>query len=154
MPVAASGNSAATRRVRQHRATAGMIRVEVEVPTRADALAVRRFAQARRRARDRTPRPISNALPAPTAATLNDFAALLAGMDAARQAIALQFAQTLTQTTDPNMLARGRRVAFNFADAVGQRRRDLSFRDDDGAHCQEIANATTEQEFLTRTTPA
>jgi hypothetical protein len=45
----------------------------------------------------------------------------------------LQFGQALTQTTDPDMLARGRRVALNFADAVAQRRRDVALRDNDGA---------------------
>ena len=134
MSIAVSGTSnAATSRVRQHRATAGVLRVEVEVPTREDALAVRRFAQARRRARESTPAPTVDPSPAPTATTGDDLAAVLAGMDAVRQAIALQFGQALTQTTDPDMLARGRRVALNFADAVAQRRRGLALRDDDGA---------------------
>ena len=134
VPIAVSGtNNAATSRVRQHRATAGVLRVEVEVPTREDALAVRRFAQARRRARESTPAPTVDPSPAPTATTGDDLAAVLAGMDAVRQAIALQFGQALTQTTDPDMLARGRRVALNFADAVAQRRRGLALRDDDGA---------------------
>ena len=39
-------------RVQQRRLRAALIRVEVEVPTRDDALAVRRFAQARRRAQE------------------------------------------------------------------------------------------------------
>ena len=133
MPTTVSGNNAATSRVRQHRATAGVLRVEVEVPTREDALAVRRFAQARRRARESTPAPTVDPSPSPTATTGDDLAAVLAGMDAVRQAIALQFGQALTQTTDPDMLARGRRVALNFADAVAQRRRGLALRDDDGA---------------------
>jgi len=42
MPGPAPKNSATTNRVRQHRATAGLIRVEVEVPSREDALAIRR----------------------------------------------------------------------------------------------------------------
>jgi hypothetical protein len=134
MPIAASGpKNAATSRVRQHRATAGVLRVEVEVPTREDAFAVRRFAQARRRAWERPPLPAVDPSPVPTATTRDDLAAVLAGMDAVRQAIALQFGQALTQTTDPDMLARGRRVALNFADAVAQRRRDVPLRDDDAA---------------------
>jgi hypothetical protein len=134
MPKSVSGNNnAATGRVRQHRATAGLIRVEVEVPTREDALAVRRFAQARRRAGERAPLPTAYASPAPNAATGDDLAAVLAGMDAAKQAIALQFGQALAQTTDPDMLVRGRRVALNFANAVAQRRQDGALRDDDGA---------------------
>jgi hypothetical protein len=52
-------------------------------------------------------------------------------MDAVRQAIALQFGKALAQTTDPDMLARGRRVALNFADAVERHRRDMALRDDD-----------------------
>ena len=40
------------------------------------------------------------------------------------------------------MLARGRRVALNFADAVAQRRRDRALRDDDGAAVTEDAKAT------------
>jgi hypothetical protein len=125
-------SSKATRRVRQHRATAGMVRVEVEVPTPEDALAVRRFARAHRRARARTPLPTADASSAPAATPPDDLVAFLAGMDAARQAIALQFWQALAQTTDPDMLARGRRVALNFADAVAQRRRDEALHDDDG----------------------
>ena len=126
-------NNATTARVRRHRAIAGMIRVEVEVPMREDALAVRHFAQARRRAGDRVSPASADASPASSATTLNDLPALLAGMDAARRAIALQFAQALTQTTEPDMLARGRRVALNFADAVAQRRRDEAICDDNGA---------------------
>jgi hypothetical protein len=132
-PMSVSGNNdTTTARVRRHRATAGMIRVEVEVPMREDALAVRRFALARRRAGDWVSPMPADASPAPAATTLNDLPALLAGMDAARQAIALQFAQALTQTTEPDMLARGRRVALNFADAVAQRRRDEAIRDENG----------------------
>ena len=133
MPIPVSrNNSAATNRVRQHRATAGMIRVEVEVPTRDDALAVRRFAQVRRRAKESTPLPATAALPAPTAGNPDDLAAVLRGMDAARQAVALLFRQALAQTTDPDMLARGRRVALNFSDAVEKHRRDMALRYSDG----------------------
>jgi hypothetical protein len=132
MPRSISGNNnAATGRVRQHRATAGLIRVEIEVPTREDALAVRRFAQARRRVGEGAPLPTVDTSPAPNATTEDDLAAVLAGMDAARQAIALQFVQALAQPTDPDMLVRGRRVALNFADAVAQRRRDRALCDDD-----------------------
>jgi hypothetical protein len=121
-----SDNNAATARVRQHRATAGMIRVEVEVPTRDDAAAVRRFAQARRRSRESAPLPAMNASAAPTDGNPDELAAVLTGMDAARQKIALLFGQALAQTTDPDMLARGRRMALNFADAVIQRRHDMA----------------------------
>jgi hypothetical protein len=108
-----------------------MIRVEVEVPTRDDALTVRRFARARRRARESTPLPAMDASPAPTAGNPDDLAAVVMGMDPARQAVALLFGQALART-DPDMLARGRRIALNFADAVAQRRRAMVLRSDDG----------------------
>jgi len=127
MAETASGNSATTRRVRQHRERAGLIRVEVEVPTPDDALAVRRFAQARRRARETPPPDV----PPPTAPP-TDIAATLAAMDAERREIALLFAQALAQTTAPDLLARGRRVALNFAEAVAQHRRDMALRDHGG----------------------
>jgi hypothetical protein len=132
MPIPVSkSNSAATHRVRQHRATAGMIRVEVEVPTPEDALAVRRFAQARRRTRGETA-PCDR--PREAAATAGaGFEALLAGLDDTRREIAMQFSQALAGATDPDMLARGRRVALNFADAVAQRVRDTALQDDGGA---------------------
>ena len=133
MPITVPGNnSAATRRVRQHRATAGMIRVEVEVPTRDDALAVRRFAQVRRRAKESTPPPAPAAAPAPDAGNPDDLVVVLRGMDAARQAVALLFGQALARTTDPDMLARGRRVALSFSDVVEKHRRDMALRDGDG----------------------
>jgi len=118
-------NKATTRRVQQHRARTGLIRVEVEVPTSDDALAVRRFAQARRRARE-PPRPLE--LPPPTA-TPPDIAATLAAMDEEKREISLLFVQALMQTAAPDMLARGRRVALNFADAVSQRCSDMALAD-------------------------
>ena len=109
-----------------------MIRVEVEVPTREDAFAVRRFAQAARRARHRAPsRPLTRRLPELTA-TRDELVAILADMDAARQATVLLFGEALAQATEPDMLARGRRVALNFADAVALRRRGMALRDRDG----------------------
>ena len=102
------------------------------MPTQEDALAVRRFAHARRRARDRTPPPRGRSPLAPTATTRGGLAAVLAEMDATRQAIALQFGHALAQTTDPDMLARGRRVALNFADAVARLRRDGALPDGNG----------------------
>jgi hypothetical protein len=127
MAETAPGNNATTRRVQQHRARAGLIRVEVEVPTRDDALAVRRFAQARRRARETAP-PLK--APLPTAAPI-DIAARLATMDGEQREITMLFAQALMQTAAPGMLTRGRRVALNFADAVAQCQRDTAFRDND-----------------------
>ena len=55
MPRSVSGNNnASTGRVTQHRATAGLIRVEVEVSTREDALAVRRIRPGSQAARRRS----------------------------------------------------------------------------------------------------
>lgn len=125
--VASSGNSAVTRRVRQHRARAGLVRVEVEVPTPEDALAVRRFAQGRRRAKETLP----PTLPSPPA-TATDIATTLGAMDADRRESVLLFAQALAETMAPDLLARGRRVALNFAEAVAQRRRDMALRDQGG----------------------
>jgi hypothetical protein len=50
-------------------------------------------------------------------------------MDAARQATVLLFGEGVAQATEPDMLARGRRVALNFADAVALRRRGMALRD-------------------------
>jgi hypothetical protein len=131
MPRLAPENSAATNRVRQHRATAGLIRVEVEVPTREDALAVRRFAQARRQTKEKAPPPIADTPPDLTAPTRDELIAILADMDAAQQVIVLMFGQALARAIEPDMLARGRRVALNFADAVAQRRRATAQRHSD-----------------------
>jgi hypothetical protein len=102
-----------------------MIRVEVEVPSQEDALAVRRFAQARRRATKTTPQPAVDTSRASTASARGDPAAVATDMGAARHEIASLFGQALAQATDPDILARGRRVALNFADAVAQRFRAL-----------------------------
>ena len=127
-----SGNSnQATSRVRRHRANAGLIRVEVEVPTAEDAHAVRRFAQARRRAADSATVHEATAEPAAEAREGPD--ALLAGLDDARRDIAIQFSQALRRAADRDMLARGRRIALNFADAVAQCIKDGALRDQGGA---------------------
>jgi len=75
-----SGNSShVTSRVRRHRANAGLIRVEVEVPTAEDAHVVRRFAQARRRAAEGATVHEATAEPAATAGEGPDV--LLADLD-------------------------------------------------------------------------
>jgi len=122
--------NAATDRVRQHRAMAGMIRVEVEVPTREDALTVRRFARMRRRATEPL-LPTVDVLPAASMTTVNELGAVLATMDAMRQAIMLKFGEALADATKPDMLTRGQRVALNFAEFVARRHRDMSLRVDD-----------------------
>jgi hypothetical protein len=124
-----SGNSKhATSRVRRHRANAGLIRVEVEVPTAEDAHAVRRFAQARRRAAASA--TVHEATAEPAAKVGDGLDILLADLDDARRGIAVQFSQALSRAVDPDMLARARRVALNFADAVAQRVRDARLRDE------------------------
>ena len=99
------------------------------MPTRDDALAVRRFAQARRRAQESEASP--ETLPSTTASM--DIATALAAMDAERREISMLFAHALMRTAAPDMLARGKRVALNFADAVAQRSRDVALRDNDGS---------------------
>jgi hypothetical protein len=126
-----SGNShQTTTRVRRHRANAGLIRVEVEVPTAEDAHAVRRFAQARRRAAASATIHEATADPA---AKAGDGMDALADLDDERRDIAIQFSQALGRAVDPDMLARARRVALNFADAVAQRARNTALQDDGGA---------------------
>lgn len=127
-----SGNSnPATSRVRRHRANAGLIRVEVEVPTAEDAHAVRRFAQARRRAAGDA--AVHEATAEPAAKPGEGLDARFADLDDARRDIAMQFSQALRRAVDPDMLARGRRVALNFADAVAQRIKDGALHDEGGA---------------------
>jgi len=53
-------------------------------------------------------------------------------MDADQRESVLVFTQALAQTTAPDLLARGWRVALNFAEAVAQRQRDMALRDHDG----------------------
>jgi hypothetical protein len=129
--VVSGNNNQATSRVRRHRANAGRIRVEVEVPTAEDAYEVRRFAQARRRIADGAAVHEATAKPAAKAGEGPD--ALLADLEDARRDIAIQFSQALRRAVDPDMLARGRRVALNFADAVAQRIKDGTLRDEAGA---------------------
>jgi len=124
-----SGNSnPAISRVRRHRAHAGLIRVEVEVPTAEDAHVVRRFARTCRRAAASATVYQAAAEPATKAAEGMD--AVLADLDDVRRDITIQFCQALSRATDPDMLARGRRVALNFADAVAQRVRDAALGDE------------------------
>ncbi|HUZ64834.1 MAG TPA: hypothetical protein VMU82_14110 [Acetobacteraceae bacterium] len=54
----------------------------------------------------------------------------MADLDDTRRDIATRFSQALSRAIDPDMLARGRRVALNFADAVARRVRDAALRDE------------------------
>jgi hypothetical protein len=92
------------------------------------ATRVRRFAQGRRRAAASA--TVREAMPKPMAKAGEGPDALLADLDDERRDIAIQFSQALRQAGDPDMLARGRRVALNFADAVARRVRDAALRDE------------------------
>lgn len=59
-----------------------------------------------------------------------DISATLAAMDTDRRQIVLLFAQALAQTTAPDLLARGRRVALNFAEAAADGRGTRHLRPD------------------------
>ena len=121
MSVSGNAQSSPSARVWRHRASTGLIRVEVEVPEAADALAVRRFAQARRQAADAVQsRPAARARPGVPPGGVDG---ALERLDAERRAILAPFALALGEARDPDMLDRGRRVALNFAEAVAQRAR-------------------------------
>ena len=119
-------NSGVTTRVKRHRQTTGLIRVEVEVPTRDDAAAVCRIRPGfRGRARENTRSLSEVGRRAPAAAASAALATILAGMDAERWAIVAQFARALRQTTDRDACRRAADgSALDFADAVAQRCRD------------------------------
>ena len=92
-----------TLRVRRHRETRRLVRVEVEVPAEADAAAIRHFAAERRAGS-----------PAKVAGLLPDDPTLDA--DALR-AIRL-FAAAVANAANPEAIARALRVAANFSDAI------------------------------------
>jgi hypothetical protein len=74
-----------------------------------------------------------SALPAAAVTGGEGLEALLASLDEVRRDVVMQFGRALAQVTDPDMLARGHRVARNFADAVAQSTRDVALRDDEEA---------------------
>ena len=104
-------------RVKRHRTSRKLIRVEVEVPTQVDALAVRRFAQERRRQAQSQ----AGALPGASAAHPDDAVPLDELVSAlttdARGAIRL-FADALAAAKTPTLVARGLRIATNFRDVA------------------------------------
>ena len=61
----------------------------------------------------------------------------------ARQATALLFGQALAQANDPDLLARGQRVALKFADVVGQRCRDAVLHGNGGCQRRNGGTAVT-----------
>lgn len=102
-----------TDRVRRHRANRTTVRVEVEVPTPDDALAVKRFARQRRQDR----RDIASTSPAAEPNT-TDFADIIDGLSPlARNAVAT-FIQAVTMASDHELIDRAARVAANYEDAV------------------------------------
>jgi hypothetical protein len=102
-----------TERVRRYRATRAAVRVEVEVPTQDDALAVKRFARQRRQAA---------AHPAPTTPTAHSSDAnltnLIADLTPAARAAVETFVQALAAAPDRDLIERAGRVAANYEDAV------------------------------------
>ena len=92
-----------TLRVRRHRETRRLVRVEVEVPAETDAAAIRHFAAERRAG-----------APASVAGLLPDDPTLDAD---ARRAIRL-FAAAVAKAANPEAIARALRVAANFSDAI------------------------------------
>lgn len=108
-----------TARVRRYRATRTAIRVEVEVPTPDDALAIKRFARQRRNAGPRGA-PDSGAPPAAAAADRDHVAALVAALPADALAAMQTFAEALSDAGTPELLARAERVAATYHDAVAR----------------------------------
>ena len=104
-------------RVKRHRTSRKLIRVEVEVPTQVDALAVRRFAQERRRQAQGQGSTLTGVITAHPndAVPLEELISVLT--NDARGAIRL-FADALAAAKTPTLLARGLRIATNFREVA------------------------------------
>lgn len=102
-----------TERVRRYRATRAAVRVEVEVPTPDDALAVKRFARQRREAAAH-PAP---ATPASHSSGAN-LTLLIDELTPAARAAVETFVQALAAAPDRELIERAGRVAANYEDAV------------------------------------
>lgn len=102
-----------TERVRRYRATRAAVRVEVEVPTQDDALAVKRFARQRREA-------VAHHAPTAPATHSSDgnLTSLIADLTPAARAAAETFVQALAAAADRDLIERAGRVAANYEDAV------------------------------------
>lgn len=111
--------SAATERVKRHRAARGIVRVEVEVLSAEDATAVRRFARERR---DRARRPGNRRAPdgidggEPLESIIDRIG------DRGRSVLAL-FAAGLVATNSAELIERAERIAMNFRDVADMHRR-------------------------------
>ena len=109
--------SESSERVKRHRAAGKLIRVEVAVPTAEDAVAVRQFAQDRRRTPSQTHTPVQKPLARPRAAS-QPLEAILPDLSADALEALRCFAEGLSQVQSVELLARGLRVAANYRDAV------------------------------------
>ncbi|SHF44858.1 hypothetical protein [Acidocella aminolytica] len=102
-----------TERVRRYRANRDVVRVEVEVPTQDDALAVKRFARQRREAAAH-PMSIMSAVP-PSSDNLAD---VIAELSPAARAAVETFARAVATAAEHDLIDRAVRVATNYDDAV------------------------------------
>jgi len=105
-----------TERVKRHRIARGIVRVEVEVPSAEDALAVRRFARSRRQSAKRS-------LPAPQAAPRAEsprsgLQAVLAQLPPTGLAALERFANALAKAATPNLIERAASMAAILEDAA------------------------------------
>jgi len=110
--------SEATERVKRHRIARGIVRVEVEVPSAEDALAVRRFAQNRRQAAKR-PLPTRPADP-PTGPSAGGLEAVLGQLPPGGRAALERFARALARAATPALIARAATMAAILEDAAGR----------------------------------
>lgn len=102
-----------TERVRRYRATREAVRVEVEVPTPDDALAVKRFARQRREA------VAHHAPAAPATHSSNaNLTLLIDELTPDARAAVETFVQALAAAPDRDLIERAARVAANYEDAV------------------------------------
>lgn len=112
-------SSAATERVKRHRAARGIVRVEVEVSSTEDAIAVRRFA---RECRDRARRP-SNRRPPDGIDGGEPLESIIDRIGDRGRAVLALFATGLAATTSAELIERAERIAMNFRDVADMQRR-------------------------------
>lgn len=108
--------SETTERVKRHRLARGTVRVEVEVPSAEDALAVRRFAQSRRQAAKRSVTAPQAEPPAePRRGSLE---AVLARLPPTGLAALERFANALARAATPSLIERAASMAAILEDAA------------------------------------
>jgi hypothetical protein len=108
--------SETTERVKRHRLARGIVRVEVEVPSAEDALAVRRFAQSRRQAAKRS-LPARQAEP-PAEPHRGSLEAVLARLPPTGLAALERFANALAKAATPSLIERASGMAAILEDAA------------------------------------